>query len=294
MAKMLMYESELLERVRASIRQAKEFAFGMALISRSGLDLIEQDLRGCLERRGGGRILIGIDLPTEPEAIERLYKLQQEFLSQLQIRIFQSSPRRFFHPKLSVFRSRQGQLTAIVGSANLTNGGLVENYEVSTFIDEQFAARACLAFFDENFKGGYARRVDSTWLDRYKSVFDQRLKARKAFERARRRALRLRARRIASKPLPPRIRGYKFGFTGKIEDWPRDSKLYPFIRRQGGAIAAKPSALHDAACLVHGEILGGKKSTRKLAAAEGFDIPVISPEAFFKIADREKGKKARR
>ena len=294
MTKTLMYEGELIHELRASFRNAGEFALGMAMITQRGLELVADDLRGCLERGGIGRVLIGIDMPTDPDAIEFLIQLQNEFTSQLELRIFQSSARRrcIFHPKLSLFRSH-GHWSAIVGSANLTNGGLAENYEVSVFLDDRRAARSCLDFFEENFRGGHARKIDAAWLDRYRASFQLRAKAMKVLEKARNRVLRLAAKRTQAKPVPRRIRGFKFGFTGKIEGWPRESRLYPFVRRRGGEIADKAVALGSADCLIHGEILGGRKSTKKLEAAENYQIPVISDEEFFKIAERGRKKKAR-
>jgi HKD family nuclease len=293
MMKPLMYEDELIQQLRTCLRNAGEFALGMALITQRGLDLVADDLRDCLERGGLGRILIGIDMPTEPAAIKFLWQLQSGFPSQLKLRVFQSSSRRIFHPKLSLFRSHQGHWSAIVGSANLTNGGLADNYEVSLFVDDHRAARTCLDFFEENFKGGHARKIDAAWLDRYQSNFQLRVKAMKWLEKARNRVRRLRAKRTQSRPVPSQIRGFKFGFTGKIEDWPREKRLYPFVRRRGGEVANKASSLRSADCLVHGQILGGRKSTRKLAAAESHQIPVIPDEEFFEIAEREAKKRSR-
>jgi hypothetical protein len=43
----------------------------------------------------------------------------------------------------------------------------------------------------------------------------------------------------------------------------------------------------SANCLVHGEILGGRKSTRKLVKARQLNIPIISEEQFFLPAGTE-------
>ncbi len=37
-------------------------------------------------------------------------------------------------------------------------------------------------------------------------------------------------------------------------------------------------------CLVHAEILGGRKSTRKLVRAHQQNIPIITEEQFFRLA----------
>jgi hypothetical protein len=40
-------------------------------------------------------------------------------------------------------------------------------------------------------------------------------------------------------------------------------------------------------CLVHGEILGGRKSTRKLVRARELEVPVITEQEFFRIMKKE-------
>jgi HKD family nuclease len=286
----LIYENELLEQLTESFDHARDFALAFALITVEGLNHVIEHLRSCLQRGATGRILIGVDLPTEPAAIEGLDRMQRECNS-LKVRVFWPSRKRVFHPKLSIFCSEQGKWSAIVGSANLTNRAMVANYEVSLFVDDQGPVRSCREFFEECFHGGHARIIDGPWLDQYRQNFRLRLQAERALERARLRVLRQRATRRHARSLPKRIRGHRFAFTGKIDDWPRDDRLYPFVRRHGGEIAYKAGSLESADCLVHGQILGGRKTTRKLAAAEKHQVPIISDEEFFEIAKREKRKK---
>lgn len=170
---------------------------------------------------------------------------------------------------------------------------VLSRIEKLIYLDDQRAARNCLDYFDENFKGGHTRTIDEQWIDKYRSQFTLRLKAMKALQKARDRVLRLRAKRIASKPVPLRIRGYKFGFTGKIEGWPRDTELYPLVQKLGGLIALRAGSIPSADCLVHGQILGGRKSTLKLNSAEENEVPIISDEDFFEIVAREKKRRQR-
>ncbi len=285
--KALLYENELQDQYRKSLRGTAEFSLGMALITTSGLGKHADALIAILKRGGHGRILVGIDLPTDPDAIQTLCDWTEEFEGRLQLRVFQSTGNSIFHPKLSLFKSAKGQWSAIVGSANLTHGGLVENYEASLFVDDRVAVARLLEFFDENFKGGHSRQVDAKWLQRYRVVFQARQGAMKALKRAREKARHLRAKPPQSKPIPKRVRGYTFAFTGRITDWPREAELYPYVRKLGGDIADRPKSMGRTDCLVHGNILGGRKSTLKLDAATRFDIPIITHEEFFKLATRD-------
>ena len=69
-------------------------------------------------------MLFGVDLPTDPDAIRSLkanFKVRHK--ENFEVRRFQPGTR-FFHPKVSVFVKRNGTKTAIIGSSNLTGGGL--------------------------------------------------------------------------------------------------------------------------------------------------------------------------
>jgi len=49
-------------------------------------------------------------------------------------------------------------------------------------------------------------------------------------------------------------------------------------------VAKKARSMGSAECLVHAEILGGRKSTQKLIEAGVQRIPIITEEQFFNIA----------
>src|SRR5262249_33550952 len=151
---------------------------------------------------------------------------------ELELRVFKSSKGRLFHVKAGIFIDRRGKRTAILGSSNLTNGGLVENYEANVLITDANLANRLLDYFDEHLLGGHARRITADWLDQYRSLWLQR---RKLVERLR--VVREKVRRAGSQPTtekqpPSRIKGHTFGFTGKIYNWPR-FELYPQLEKWG-------------------------------------------------------------
>jgi HKD family nuclease len=124
----------------------------MALVTKSGLNLILPWIERSLERQ----VLFGVDLPTDPDAIQRLCALQIRYKGNFEVRRFQPG-RRFFHPKVSVFIGRSGAKTAIIGSSNLTGGGLSENYETNVFLNERRVVQDFLDYFEEHFQGAHAR-----------------------------------------------------------------------------------------------------------------------------------------
>ena len=74
--KLLQAENELLERIKSELARASQFCLGMALVTNSGLKLVLPSIERCLEKRGHGQVLFGIDLPTDPDAIQSLRALQ--------------------------------------------------------------------------------------------------------------------------------------------------------------------------------------------------------------------------
>ena len=90
------------------------------------------------------------------------------------MRRFQSG-RTFFHPKFSIFCGKTGKKTAIVGSSNLTEGGLSTNYETNVLVEDPRVVRQLLDYFEEHFEGAHAKAVDQSWLDQYRHLWTERV-----------------------------------------------------------------------------------------------------------------------
>ena len=280
------------EAIRSGFKQAKRFDLAYALITLSGLTVIEDNMSECISRKAEGRLLFGTDLATEPEAIESLLDLEKKFQGTFRVRRFQSTPRRIFHLKLAIFTRMSGSLSAVLGSSNLTTGGFAENFESNVLLDDHRTASQLFDYFEELWDGSRARQVDPTWLAQYRKLWA----ARKAADRTNKsHRLRIVSIRSSKRPreLPNRIRGFGFAFTGKIQDWPRERRLYPLIRRYRGLVAPKAASLGGADCLVHGDVLGGRKSTEKLREARNRGLPIVSEEEFWTLVEKEKRKRRR-
>ena len=77
--KALLDESQLLESLVSALRRAQSFQAATALVTRGGLGLLINQITACLKRGGSGEILIGVDVLTEPEAIQSLLSLQRRY-----------------------------------------------------------------------------------------------------------------------------------------------------------------------------------------------------------------------
>jgi HKD family nuclease len=280
-----LYPRELVERVREELASSQHFRIASAMVSMAGVDLIYRSIERCMERDGCGQILIGVDLPSDPNAIERLRGLASKYASQLDLKYFRPLRNRIFHPKLFLFRKRKGKTSAIIGSSNLTGGGLTENHEANIWVRSGSVVSELTEYFDEHFEGAYSSQVTSEWLADYR---DEWLLRKKLFDQLRRLRQKSQAKSRRHAPqsrLPKRIKDSLLAFTGGIRDWPR-RELYPLVRRLGGW-TVEVDSVRRADGLVHAEFFGGRKTSRKLQNARKFKVPVMTEEDFWALARRE-------
>ena len=121
-------EESLASILRAHIAQANRIDIAVAFLKLSGLSLIEDELQAALDRGCIVRFFVGTDFYlTDPKALRRL---DRAFRQQGTSRLFLvgQSPRNTFHSKVYAFEGN-GEITVIIGSANLTQGGLRDNRE---------------------------------------------------------------------------------------------------------------------------------------------------------------------
>lgn len=120
-----------------------------AFASHGGVDkLIADDAVVSFFKRGGeASLIIGIDAVTNRAALEKLthYAVKHPCFSPS---VFWTPANGLFHPKLSHFRHADGRETLIVGSGNLTPGGLSSNFEAYTVIASEPGEALDLSSFD--------------------------------------------------------------------------------------------------------------------------------------------------
>lgn len=106
------------------------FDAAIAFVKRSGVQHIASDLRDFVSRQGRVRLVVGID--QNGTSIEGLSDLLEAVGGQGEIWIVHSSDTYVtFHPKLYLFKGEDKALL-LVGSGNLTQGGLYANDEAAT------------------------------------------------------------------------------------------------------------------------------------------------------------------
>ncbi|RMD58717.1 NgoFVII family restriction endonuclease [Candidatus Parcubacteria bacterium] len=161
--------------------KASQARFAVAFLSLSGVSIIERWLDDLLQRGGDAEFLVGLDFhTTAPEALRHLWRKQQQFD---RYRLICFRGKETYHPKLYLFREENG-LQAIVGSSNLTEGGLRANVEVNVMLDfpnaEDETAQALLDFYTRlKFSQG-CFVPDEAYIEQYARVAERVRATRKA------------------------------------------------------------------------------------------------------------------
>lgn len=128
--------NELLPRARLA-------KMSVAFVRMSGVSIISDAIDACLTNSGQVEFIVGLDFSlTEPQAIWEL-ATRSPFNGDIQCLCFLSSPSATFHPKLYIISDASSEKSSIVvGSSNLTAGGLFTNREVNAIITGRSDDRA--------------------------------------------------------------------------------------------------------------------------------------------------------
>lgn len=280
-------ESRILKTWMARLKTATRFQIAMALISESGLDHFAELLDGRLKAGAVGQVLVGTDLPTSPEALARLIQIQQRHPGNFELRRYQPAGDSVFHPKIALFRDSRERAVGIVGSSNLTNGGLAQNVEVNVLVDDASETRLLEKFFVVHWLSSRAKPVSAAWLAAYRKAWARRSRAMRVLARSRVTVAKIKSPRMSTRPLPTRVKDSTFVFTGALGNgWNRDEVLRR-VHHLGGFALDSAAAVKGADCLVEGRINSYYDTTRKLEMARQTDTPIMPAEDFIRLVSRE-------
>jgi len=126
--------------INQELQNANSVRMAVAFLKYSGIKVLESSLQRCLSNNGSVEIIAGLDFKTtDPKSIHYFIKLQKKIKN---IKFYCYGDTRehktlvFFHPKIYLF-SKGRETTGIIGSTNLTRGGLLTNFEVNVVIKEK-------------------------------------------------------------------------------------------------------------------------------------------------------------
>lgn len=163
---MLEIIEKLSDKLKTELNSANEIWVAVSLINLEGLNFILDNVKKNCKQN----YLIGIDLPTNPNALEKLNKLQLK--NEINVKVFLDK-KKFFHPKLYLIQNNN-EIIAYLGSANCTNGGLIENIELGFCTKDQKICFDLKEWFNKQYEK--STHLTGDFLIQYKNEFDKRLK----------------------------------------------------------------------------------------------------------------------
>jgi HKD family nuclease len=123
------HSSHLLDSILEALDGAESVGGAFAYASASGIGLVADDEKfRSVARSHPIDIVVGVDAITTCRALDRLASLIAEYPKVTARAFLNPLPNALFHPKISWFRHPTGG-RLIAGSGNLTEGGLLGNWE---------------------------------------------------------------------------------------------------------------------------------------------------------------------
>lgn len=129
----LSHETELLNL----FKDCTEFICAVAFAKKSGLDSIISEVSSLIKTHRSVTFLIGLSFyQTDPFVLQKIYQLHKNHPNLVKLYVSDPSSSYTFHHKIYLFK-RSTCHSIIIGSANLTGGGMHDNYESSILVNEQ-------------------------------------------------------------------------------------------------------------------------------------------------------------
>ncbi|MBC7287735.1 MAG: hypothetical protein H5T86_06765 [Armatimonadetes bacterium] len=162
------------EILKTAIARATDVRTAVAFVSKEGIDTLWPALTAAADRGAWLEFLVGLDgQSTEPQAVSSLLSLTNRSERASLWGWDATSRGATFHPKLYIARAAN-QSTCLIGSSNLTKGGLRDNVEVNVLCrgaeDDEIVSQAYETYLRIK-QAGHARLVDAEVLGRYEELW---------------------------------------------------------------------------------------------------------------------------
>jgi HKD family nuclease len=239
--------------IRDLLKNATKVWIFVAYLGRSGMDEVEQALKAACARKLDLEIYCGLSqCVSNPDALWRLFKM---FGKTKTAKLYLwDQPRQTFHPKVYCF-FHGSHLTLVIGSANLTSGGMEKNLELSSIQTLPLNSDAARAI--ETFRSDIAERVnpaDELGLRQYRRRYDiYRTKREKAEKEARKEIKQVRELKLNE------IKSYlaRYYKNGKDQRFQRRQVRYLKAKSVLKKLADTPHLDKSAFLKLYSELVGG-------------------------------------
>lgn len=126
--------------INQELRNSIDTKIAVAFLKYTGIKVIEESLLSSLDKGGEFEIIVGLDFKTtDPKSMLYLINLKKNY-KKLKFYCYGDKKSNktdvVFHPKIYLFDNGK-EKTSIIGSANMTGGGLMTNFEVNTIFTER-------------------------------------------------------------------------------------------------------------------------------------------------------------
>lgn len=156
-------KGNLLNELKNSLSECRNFYFSVAFINYSGLQLLLDSFKDLENRDIKGRIITSTYLNfTEPKALEKLKSFEN-----IDLKIFVADKEKGFHTKAYIFEN-DDDYKIIIGSSNITQRALKSNIEWNVMIiskKENDFVREILSEYNDLWN--LTSTVDTTFLNKY-------------------------------------------------------------------------------------------------------------------------------
>ena len=165
--------------MRNELYGADKFSAASAFLNSSGLECILPAVKNILDGEGEVNVVHGADFRiTDPLAINRLVELNARYAKMAyKVHVgWDLIQTHRFHPKLYLWTPDYRSYTAVVGSSNLTRGGLFDNIEVNTIIrglNTNAAVSQCLTIFDNILHHPYLVEPNDRFAEAYREIHER-------------------------------------------------------------------------------------------------------------------------
>ncbi|XLS30294.1 phospholipase D family protein [Flavobacteriaceae bacterium M23B6Z8] len=156
MQKVLRLKSEF-ERI---VHRADEILVASAMLTLDGVGYFDNRKKDCIFN-----VLVGIDLPTQPKALQKL--LDDSIHAKVH-----NIKGQFFHPKVYLFRNDE-HWTGFVGSGNCTKGGIESNLEMTLKTADENVTADLVKWFNLYYQK-HGTNLTQEFIDDYEVLFSAR------------------------------------------------------------------------------------------------------------------------
>lgn len=171
-----------------NLSDARTFLVATAYLNANGLSRVMPAVERILDGNGQVSVVHGFyPQITETHTVRDLARLADGF-DQMRYGVYTDLDRSLegsFHPKIYMTHSPANDWRVVIGSSNLTKGGLSSNLEVNCTLTGSAshpAIRQCRTVFDRIQKDQNMHRPSIEWIDAYDHIRDLKLRNRTRFQ----------------------------------------------------------------------------------------------------------------